>query len=140
MCSEPSKIETKKNDGIFTCQQCGDCCKGYGGTYVSEADIRRMAIFIKVEPSVFYKRYCQKSGDRHVLAQGQDGFCIFYQEGCSIHAVKPKMCRDWPYIQNLLVDFKNWHAMASTCPGIVTDAAASAVINRVKAVQRKTQS
>lgn len=140
MFSEPGILETENEDGIFTCRQCGDCCKGYGGTYVSEADITRIAAFIKVEAGVFYKRYCQKSGERHVLAQDQDGFCIFYREGCSIHAVKPKMCRDWPYIRNLLVDFKNWHAMASTCPGINTDAEAGAVINRVKTVQNRMRS
>ena len=140
MCSEPSEFNAEKDDHIFSCQQCGDCCKGYGGTYVSEADIRRIARFIKVEPRVIYERYCQKSGDRLVLTQGPDGFCIFYREGCSIHAVKPKMCRDWPYIQNLQVDFKNWHAMASTCPGMNTQVSASAVTDRVKAVQSEIKS
>jgi len=139
MRSDPISSDPEKDDRIFSCQQCGDCCNGYGGTYVTDADIRRIANYIKVEPNVFNQRFCQKSGDRLVLVQGDDGFCIFYQEDCSIHAVKPKMCRDWPYIQNLQVDFANWQAMASMCPGINRDASASAVIERVKTVQSKGQ-
>jgi len=140
MRSKPTKPESEKGDGIFTCQRCGDCCKGYGGTYVTDADIRRIAIYIGIETQIFSQRYCQKSGERQVLAQGNDGFCIFYQEGCSIHAVKPKMCRDWPYIPNLQVDLGNWQAMASMCPGINKHAPASAVRDRVYAVQSKIKS
>lgn len=135
MRSEPSKSDRKTDDGIFACRQCGDCCQGYGGTYVSDADIRRIAAYIDVAPHDLRERFCQKSGDQLVLAQGENGFCIFYQDGCSIHAVKPKMCRDWPYIQNLQVDFGNWQAMASMCPGINKHASTRAVKDRVKAAQ-----
>jgi len=135
MRSKRNPSEHEADDGIFFCRQCGDCCKGFGGTYVSDTDIRRIAAHIKVDPLEFYRRYCQKSGDRLVLAQGQNGFCVFYHDGCSIHPVKPKLCRDWPYIQNLQVDFANWQVMASMCPGINIHAPASAVIDRVKAVQ-----
>ena len=36
-------MESEQN--LFTCTQCGDCCRGYGGTYVTDADIRRIAAF-----------------------------------------------------------------------------------------------
>ena len=140
MPSNPTKTGHETDEDIFSCQQCGDCCQGFGGTYVTDADIRRIATYIHVEPDVFYQRFCQKSGDRLVLVQGVNGFCIFYQDGCSIHAVKPKMCRDWPFIQNLQVDFDNWHAMASMCPGINKQASASAVRERVEAIQSKIKS
>jgi len=140
MRSKPTQSGRETGDGIFSCRQCGDCCQGYGGTYVTDADIQRIAAYMNVEPQVFYRRFCQKSGDRPVLVQGENGFCVFYQDGCSIHAVKPKMCRDWPYIQNLQVDFANWQAMASMCPGINKHASANAVRERVKAIQSKTKS
>ncbi len=135
MQSEPSTFKPNNDDDSFICRQCGDCCKGYGGTYVTDADIGRIAAYSHIEQQVVMQRFCRPSGNRLVLAQGDSGFCIFYQEGCSIHTVKPKMCRDWPYIQNLLVDFANWHAMASMCPGMNKHVSARVVKNRVKAVQ-----
>ena len=29
---------------LFSCTLCGDCCKGYGGTYLSETDIDAIAV------------------------------------------------------------------------------------------------
>ena len=69
----------------------------------------------------FTAEYCQSSGRRWVLAQGENGYCVFWDDLCTIHPVKPKMCRQWPFIQSVLVDTNNWHIMAALCPGIRTD-------------------
>jgi Fe-S-cluster containining protein len=108
---------------IFGCTQCGECCRGFGGTHVSDADIDAIARFLGTTPEVVADRYCQRSGSRRVVAQRRPGgYCVFWQEGlCGIHPVKPRMCRDWPYIESVLVDVINWHSMASTCPGMRTD-------------------
>ena len=110
-----------KSSDIFKCAKCGDCCKGYGGTYVTSDDIRAIAEYIQIEAERFVAEYCQASGSRLVLAQGKNGYCIFWDELCTIHPVKPKMCRQWPFIRSVLVDPNNWHIMASLCPGIRTD-------------------
>ncbi len=106
---------------IFDCCKCGDCCRGYGGTYVTPGDIRRIAAYIGEDPDSFQARYCQMSGRRPVLAQAENGYCIFWKELCSIHPVKPRMCRRWPFIDAVLEDVQNWRMMASTCPGMRTD-------------------
>jgi len=106
---------------IFQCQKCGDCCKGYGGTYVTEEDIAAIAGYIKDDPQLFVEKYCRLSGGRPVLAQGQSGYCVFWNKLCTIHPVKPRMCRLWPFIKAVLADVKNWHIMAAFCPGIRTD-------------------
>jgi Fe-S-cluster containining protein len=62
------------------------------------------------------------SGDKTVLAQGENGYCLLWDKQCTIHPVKPEMCKKWPFIESLLVDPKNWQAMASSCPGIRADA------------------
>ena len=103
---------------LFACRRCGDCCKGYGGTYITENEINNICRFLGLERNTFVKRYCQMSGDRPVIAQGLDGYCIFWDKLCIIHAVKPRMCRNWPFIESLLVDAKNWQAMAASCPGM----------------------
>ncbi|MCJ7830330.1 MAG: YkgJ family cysteine cluster protein [Desulfobacterales bacterium] len=106
---------------IFECRQCGDCCKGYGGTFVTSADIAAIARFIGTEPDSFVERYCQMSGRRPVLAQRADGYCVFWDGLCTIHPVKPRMCRAWPFIDSLRVDIHNWQIMAYACPGMRAD-------------------
>ncbi|MEZ4524987.1 MAG: YkgJ family cysteine cluster protein [Desulfobacterales bacterium] len=60
------------------------------------------------------------SGSRPVLAQS--GYCVFWKEKiCTIHPVKPRMCKAWPFIQSVLTDVNNWRMMAGSCPGMRTD-------------------
>jgi len=100
---------------LFSCQRCGNCCKGYGGTYLTEADIDAIACYLGVPVDRLIARYTRQSGGRPVIAQGDNGYCIFWDKVCTIHAVKPKMCRQWPYIHSILVDVGNWRAMAASC-------------------------
>lgn len=106
---------------IFECQKCGECCNGYGGTYVTETDIAAIAAFIGVPRDRFIADFCRRSGNKLVLAQGDNGYCIFWKKLCGIHPVKPRMCREWPYIKSVLKVPENWRIMASCCPGMRTD-------------------
>jgi Fe-S-cluster containining protein len=117
---------------IFECIQCGDCCKGYGGTFVTPADIAAIARFIGADEDSFVERYCQMSGRRPVLAQRADGYCIFWDGLCAIHPVKPRMCRRWPFIDSLRVDIHNWQIMADACPGMRSDLPDAVVARCVK--------
>jgi Fe-S-cluster containining protein len=118
---------------IFNCRQCGDCCKGFGGTYVSPEDIDSIAAFIHTEPESFQKNYCQISGKKRVLAQSENGYCIFWKDSiCTIHPVKPRMCKAWPFIPNVLKDPENWYIMAGLCPGIRADFTPSEIVNCVR--------
>ena len=105
-------------DDIFECTQCGECCRGFGGTYVTPEDIEQISRFIKCDPDTFVSRFCDMSGSRPVLTLGEEGKCIFFDELCTIHAVKPYMCRAWPFIQTLVDHPENWEAMAGSCPGM----------------------
>ena len=113
--------DTNNPPTLFKCLQCGDCCKGYGGTYVTDKDIEAIAEYIGCNADQFVSQYCTLSGNRPVLVQRSDGYCIFWDGLCRIHAVKPQMCRRWPFIDSLLVDSGNWLIMADSCPGIRTD-------------------
>jgi hypothetical protein len=118
---------------IFQCRQCGECCKGFGGTYVNPDDIRAIAEYIGADPGRFAEKYCQKSGSRQVLAQGEDGYCVFRKDKlCSIHPVKPRMCRAWPFIPGVLADPANWRIMANSCPGIRTGFSDEVILRCVK--------
>ena len=108
-------------ESVFSCHMCGDCCRGYGGTYVSSSDIQAIAEYLQEDPEQFKAKYCQLSGSRYVLAQSDNGFCVFWDGLCRIHPVKPRMCRNWPYIAAVLEDVANWRIMGGSCPGIRTD-------------------
>ena len=110
------------NDQVFRCTRCGDCCRGFGGTYLTESDVVTISRHISVAADRFAADFCERSGSRLVLRQRPDGYCVFWDRLCKIHPVKPRMCRQWPFIKSVLVDEVNWRSMASMCPGIRTAA------------------
>ena len=122
----PSEKET-----LFICQCCGQCCRGYGGTYLEVADIHAIAAYLGCRSGEFIERFCQISCGRPVLGQGSNGYCIFFDGRCSIHPVKPRMCRRWPFIPAVLRDVANWHAMATACPGMRTDFPDAVILRQV---------
>ena len=133
----PSESRCREED-VFRCRQCGDCCRGYGGTYVSAADIAAIARYLKLPEKTLISRYCAASGERLLLAQGENGYCAFWADGlCSIHPVKPAMCRKWPFLESVLLDVGNWWAMASCCPGMRTDVSPERVRACVRAARTK---
>ncbi|MDL2269241.1 YkgJ family cysteine cluster protein [Desulfosarcina sp. OttesenSCG-928-A07] len=104
----------------FTCTLCGDCCKGFGGTYLSDGDMDAISGYLEMPKDELVRQYTQPSGKSRVIAQGKDGRCVFWNQLCTIHPVKPWMCRQWPFIPGVLADVNNWRAMAGSCPGINT--------------------
>jgi Fe-S-cluster containining protein len=123
---------------IFECLKCGDCCRGYGGTYLTDRDIKTIAAYVQKDLDVFKANYCRASGSRTFLTQQHNGYCIFWDRdhACTIHPVKPRMCRQWPYIESVLVDVDNWRIMASMCPGIRTDVPDHRIIEEVQMALR----
>ena len=114
--------DTAAHERVFRCTRCGDCCRGFGGTYLAGDDILNISRHISVAPDRFVADFCERSGSRLVLRQRPDGYCVFWDGLCGIHPVKPRMCRQWPFIRSVLVDEVNWRSMASMCPGIRTAA------------------
>ncbi len=114
---------------LFVCRRCGDCCKGYGGTAVDEADIAAIARHLHLDPGEVRERFCLPAGRGFLLGQRQDGYCIFWDGICRIHPVKPRMCRRWPFIEGLLRDPVNWRVMASVCPGMRAEAPLTRVLS-----------
>ena len=131
--------EYKTCKDLFDCQMCGQCCKGFGGTYVSRADRDKIAAYIQSDPETFTREYCDPSGSRWVLTRGSDGCCIFFdtEKQCTIHPVKPYMCRAWPFIQTLIRAPENWNIMAGSCPGIKQNVPREAIVRIVKAEKKK---
>lgn len=117
---------------LFKCTQCGDCCRGYGGTYVTAEDIKKISTYTGINEKGLIAGFCVLSGGKYLLAQKEDGHCLFWDKICQIHPVKPKMCSNWPFIPALLKHPDNWRIMAGTCPGINPDASEDVIIQCVK--------
>jgi hypothetical protein len=46
------------------------------------------------------------------------GCCIFYDQGCTIHAGKPWRCTQWPLHPSILYDSTNLKTIRESCPGV----------------------
>jgi Fe-S-cluster containining protein len=106
---------------LFSCRRCGNCCKGYGGTYLTEAEIDNICRYLAMDRQRFIRHYCQISGGKLLVAQAANDYCIFWDQLCTIHPVKPRLCRKWPFIESILADVRNWQIMAASCPGMCTN-------------------
>jgi len=119
---------------FFECQKCGECCKGYGGAFVSDHDLTRISQYLDIAPEHFLSDYCVWSGGRPLIKTAESGCCIFWDELCTIHKVKPRMCKIWPFIDSILVDTSNWAAIKSMCPGIRENGNPDDLVKCVKSV------
>ncbi|MBF0099677.1 MAG: YkgJ family cysteine cluster protein [Desulfobacterales bacterium] len=125
-------------DDLFTCKKCGECCTGYGGTYLTEQDISAISTFLTIPEHQFLREYCVLSGNRYLISQAKNNKCVFWDKLCTIHAVKPKMCRQWPFIESVLMDTQNWYIMAQVCPGMRNDIPENQIRHILYQVMRTT--
>lgn len=110
-----------RHSDFFQCEKCGECCKGYGGTFLSEREIKRISRYLNIDSASFLRDYCQWSGTQPLIKSSDSGYCVFWDEVCTIHQVKPRMCKIWPFIDSLLIDPTNWDIICSMCPGARTN-------------------
>jgi Fe-S-cluster containining protein len=106
---------------IFQCQKCGVCCKGYGGIFVTDQEVKVIAKFLNMTPDQFLSRYCEQSRRKTMLRTGENSCCILWDGLCTIHPVKPSLCRTWPYLKSVLVDKNNLTVIQNACPGLSKD-------------------
>ncbi|THD66486.1 YkgJ family cysteine cluster protein [Robertkochia marina] len=89
------------------CLDCANCCKTTGPLFTN-ADIERIAKFLKMKPQQFVEKYLRVDEDKdHVLQQvpctflDSDNYCLIYE-------VRPKACREYPH-----TDRKNFHQITN---------------------------
>lgn len=108
---------------VFTCQMCGQCCRGQGGIVVSPSDLARITRALGMSAEEFIARYGEERGGKLQIRTGDDGACIFFVEGkgCTVHAGKPDVCRAWPFFRGNIVDPESLAMAKEYCPGIRPD-------------------
>ncbi|MFN7904826.1 MAG: YkgJ family cysteine cluster protein [Pseudobdellovibrionaceae bacterium] len=111
-------------DGLkFQCQSSGNCCTSrgeYGFVFLTKDDRQRMANQLKISPSAFTRKYCEKTkGLWHLKEEKGKPDCMFLsQKKCSIYEARPTQCRTWPFWPEVM-NAKTWSKeVASFCPGV----------------------
>lgn len=103
----------------FVCRQCGECCRGVGGILVTSAEMEALAAYLGLEPAAVIRDYLVDTPLGWQVAS-PGGVCIFLAEDglCRVHPVKPRICRQWPYLPALLAHAEEFEAAQEACPGL----------------------
>ena len=102
---------------IFICQQCGYCCQGETTVSLDENDQKRMINHLGLKRVDVIRAYWRIKGNS-IQMQTVDGHCIFYDNGCTVHAGKPWRCTQWPLHPSMLESQENFEIIRDSCPGI----------------------
>lgn len=96
----------------FSCLDCANCCKTIGPR-LTNTDIRRLALHLKMKHAEFIKKYVTTDEDRDFVFNEHP--CPFLADDniCLVYESRPKACRDYPhtdrkrFIQILELSHKN---------------------------------
>jgi len=84
---------------FYECQRCAACCRWPGQVRIEDSEINPIANYLGLTSANFVEGHTRLRSDRKGLALNEkpNGECAFLESGkCSIQAVKPQQCRDFP--------------------------------------------
>ena len=88
------------SDPRYLCQRCGNCCRWPGFVRLDDQEVNAIATFLQLTPAEFIEQHTELLPSRSglMLKSNPDGSCIFLEgvNTCTIQAVKPQQCRDFP--------------------------------------------
>ncbi|GAB6191784.1 YkgJ family cysteine cluster protein [Desulfocastanea catecholica] len=105
---------------IFRCTRCGYCCHGETTVSLDANDQTRMVAALNMPQEDVNEKFWRLTGQT-VQMQIEDGHCVFYKDGCTVHNGRPWRCAQWPLHPSILSDENNFHTIADSCPGIKKD-------------------
>ncbi|RZI49309.1 YkgJ family cysteine cluster protein [Lactococcus kimchii] len=93
------KITKEVHEEVFSeidCTKCANCCKILGPLW-TEADIERVAKFMRLKVSDFEAKYLRTDEDGDKVFQTMPCPFLGSDNLCSIYEVRPKACREFPH-------------------------------------------
>ncbi|MBW1991289.1 MAG: YkgJ family cysteine cluster protein [Deltaproteobacteria bacterium] len=121
----------------FICRQCGECCRGEKGILVSSREAREIAAFLGISEAELRSRYLVESSLGPQVAT-VNGACVFLVNNrCRIHPVKPRICREWPFLPALLQHADEFEAAKAACPGLAAAGSHEDFVAQAAAAHRK---
>jgi Fe-S-cluster containining protein len=106
---------------FYECQRCTACCRWPGQVRLTNEEITRLATFKGMSEADFIQQFTRLRWDRGGLALQEmpDDACVFLEDGvCSVQAVKPQQCRDFPNLWN----FPGFQQVCRATPREVSEA------------------
>lgn len=97
------------------CSQCGHCCK-YGSGFLADDDLKNIAEHLKMKKEDVKEKYLEevtlfntaRLRPKTVKKGKPYGKCVFYDEKCTIHEVKPLQCRTGNGCNGFSEDLDAW--------------------------------
>lgn len=85
------------------CRNCSSCCKNEGLVGLYEADVRKIAYYLKMPVERFKRRYVKRLHGKIFLRRLP---CAFLKEGrCSIYPARPITCAMYPFLSRHQLGF-----------------------------------
>ncbi len=99
----------------FTCQQCGNCCRGPdpGYVWVTLDEIGALAKRLDMTVEAFGRLYLRQIGSRYSLVERYNHDCIFWDEekGCRVYDDRPAQCRTFPFWPEFIASRDAWRTI-----------------------------
>lgn len=101
-------------DRKLKCQKCGRCCQGVfsDGSLLYPDEVERLATEAGLSKRQFKDRHTYTKDGQRVLKQP----CLFYNDGCSIYSMRPRVCHQFPLNQPYRKNGKMWMVVNMDCP------------------------
>lgn len=115
---------------LFECVACGACCRREGNVPLYPEDVKIAANACRISVADFVARYTNyvfrrfeyKDGviEYPILELKNNGMKCVLLDGnrCSIHNGKPFICRNGPFVFNIIGTRIYWQKFKSTCQGL----------------------
>lgn len=78
------------------CLDCANCCKTTGPLF-TDADVERIAKYLKQKPQQFIEQYLRIDEDKDYVLQSVPCHFLDTDNSCFIYDVRPKACREFPH-------------------------------------------
>lgn len=104
---------------VIDCTQCANCCLTLGPLF-TEADIERIAKFMRMKLSDFEATYLRVDEDGDKVFQGMPCPFLGNDKLCNIYEVRPKACREFPHTDRKKIYQINHLTIQNTltCPAV----------------------
>lgn len=107
----------------FQCIGCGDCCRRPGEVRFDDETFEGIAKHLRLSLEEFRQTYHvhfdPNDKETWIVENASDEACPFLVEDrCSIHSVRPRQCRTYPFWPEILESRYAWRQEKKECPGI----------------------
>ncbi len=122
------------HDDVFIetdCLQCANCCKTTSPVF-TETDIRRIAKFLKMRPTVLIDTYLHLDDENDYVLNNAPCTFLAADNYCTIYDVRPRACREYPHTnrKNMVGILKLTAMNTIVCPAVFE------IVERLKKLEK----